>query len=609
MRQVSNARPSRIEDYAIIGDGKTGALVGLNGSIDWLCWPRFDSDACLAALLGTSEHGHWSLAPVSSFSAARSYRGDTLIPETIFESETGTIAIVDFMPVRCTDSAIVRRVEGRRGTVSMGMELNLRFDCASSTPWITSIDDRSGMCAILGPNMVVLRTGIDLAIGDEVKTARFDVAEGEKVDFTLAWGQSTQPIPGSFAVTHALEDTYSYRSQWSSSCKYDGAWRQAVLRSLLTLKALTFSATGGIVAALTTSLPEQLGGVRNWDYRFCWLRDATLTLTALMAGGHNDEAREWRHWLHRAIAGRPEELQIMYGIAGERRLVEWTADWLPGYEGSRPVRVGNAASEQLQLDIYGEVMNAIHVARLHAVEEPDSAWAMQRRFVDHLIDIWDQPDDGIWEVRGGRRHSTHSKVMAWVAVDRAIRDATLLKAEAPFARWREVRDRMHTEICEKGFDAARNTFTQSYGRPELDASLLLIPATGFLPATDPRVMGTVKAIEEDLLSDGVVLRYRSETGGDGLPPGEGAFLPCSFWLVNAYKLQGRDQEARELFEKLVGLSNDLGLLSEEYDPATDRLVGNFPQAFSHLALISSALMLDGHRLGREDETGRVTEGN
>ena len=609
MRQVSNVRPSRIEDYAIIGDGKTGALVGLNGSIDWLCWPRFDSDACFAALLGTSEHGYWSLAPTSPSTAARSYRGDTLILETIFQTDAGAIAIIDFMPTGRMDSAIVRRVEGRRGTVSVAMELKLRFDYGSSTPWITGLEDGSGVCAILGRNMAVLRSGAEIDTRDGVTTARFEITDGERVDFTLAWGPSNQPIPWSFDATHALADTDLYWSQWSASCTYDGAWRQPVMRSLLTLKALTFDATGGIVAALTTSLPEQLGGVRNWDYRFCWLRDATLTLSALMAAGHHDEARDWRHWLHRAIAGRPEELQIMYGIAGERRLVEWTADWLPGYEGASPVRIGNAASEQLQLDVYGEVMNAIHVARQHGLEEPDSAWEMQRRFVDHLIDIWDQPDDGIWEVRGGRRHFTHSKVMAWVAVDRAVRDATLLKAEAPYARWREVRDRMHSEICEKGFDASRNTFTQSYGRPELDASLLLIPVTGFLPATDPRLVGTVKAIEDDLLSDGFVLRYRSEAGGDGLPPGEGAFLPCSFWLVNAYKLQGRDDDARAVFEKLIGLSNDLGLLAEEYDPAVGRLVGNFPQAFSHLALISSALMLDGHRLGLPGETGIAADEN
>ena len=453
MRDVTSARPSRIEDYAIIGDGKTGALVGLNGSMDWLCWPRFDSDACFAALLGTSEHGYWSIAPTSSSKAARSYRGDTLILETVYETATGEVAVLDFMPTGRKNSAIVRRVEGRTGVVPVVMELCLRFDYGSSTPWITRLDDDAGLCAILGPNMVTLHTNVDLAEGEECITARFDIAEGDHVDFSLAWGPSNRPVPPDFPVTRTLEETQSFWARWSARCTYTGAWRELVLRSLITLKALTASATGGIIAALTTSLPEQLGGVRNWDYRFCWLRDATLTLTALMAGGHNDETTAWRHWLHRAIAGRPEELQIMYGIAGERRLVEWTADWLPGYEGASPVRIGNAASEQLQLDVYGEVMNAIHIARRHGLEEPASAWPMQSRFIEHLIDIWDQPDDGIWEVRGGRRHFTHSKVMAWVAVDRAIRDAKLLGVEAPVARWCEVRDRMHAEICEKGFDA------------------------------------------------------------------------------------------------------------------------------------------------------------
>ena len=588
--------PLRIEDYALIGDCLTSALVGRNGSIDWLCWPRFDSEACFAALLGTSRHGRWLVAPEDARArSSRSYRGDTMVLETVFETDGGSVALIDFMPTGRDSSSIVRRVEGRSGRVAMRMQLTLRFDYGSSTPWVTQLEDQSGISAILGPNLVVLHTAAELEGRDRSTFAAFSVGEGEHVDFTLTWGQSHLPLPVTFDASTALTQTERFWRDWSAQCEYQGRWRQPVLRSLLTLKALTYAPTGGIVAAPTTSLPEQLGGSRNWDYRFCWLRDASLTLIALMAGGYREEARAWYRWLHRAVAGTPEELQIMYGIGGERRLVEWSPPWLPGYEDSAPVRIGNAASEQLQLDIHGEVIGALHTARVERLADAHVGWPNQVLFVEYLERIWEQPDDGIWEVRGDRRHFTYSKLMTWVALDRSIRDAEAFDLPAPLDRWKDVRARMHAQICDKGFDTARNSFTQSYGRPELDASLLLIPWVGFLPADDARVRGTIEAIERELLVDGFVLRYRTdgEDAGDGLPPGEGAFLPCSFWLVDAYALQGRHDEAQALFEKLINLANDVGLLSEEYDANARRQVGNFPQAFSHLALISSALALDG----------------
>nr|WP_321986545.1 glycoside hydrolase family 15 protein [uncultured Lichenicoccus sp.] len=595
--------PQRIEDYALIGDCLTAALVGLNGSIDWLCWPRFDSEACLAALLGSSRNGRWLLAPQDSRAcASRRYRGDTMVLETVFETDLGSVAVVDFMPTGRENSSIVRRVEGRTGRMAMRMQLRLRFDYGSSTPWVTGLEEGDGISAMLGPNAVVLRTAVALEGRDRNTEAAFEVGAGEHVDFTLTWGQSHLPLPTAFDPDEALGQTESFWREWSSKCQYMGRWRALVLRSLLTLKALTYAPTGGIVAAPTTSLPEQLGGVRNWDYRFCWLRDASLTLIALMEGGYREEARAWYQWLHRAIAGAPEELQIMYGIGGERRLVEWSPDWLTGYEGASPVHIGNAASEQLQLDIHGEVIGASHLARTRHLIDPNSGWASQVLFVEHLEKIWAEPDDGIWEVRGERRHFTHSKVMAWVAMDRSIRDAEAFGLEAPLERWREVRDRMHAQICEQGFDAARNSFTQSYGRPDLDAALLMIPRVGFLPADDPRVAGTIAAIERELLVEGFVLRYRTdgEDAGDGLPPGEGAFLPCSFWLVGAYALQGRQGEAEALFGRLSALVNDVGLLSEEYDVGAGRLVGNFPQAFSHLALLIAAMTLDGGQAQQEE---------
>ncbi len=594
-------KPQRIEDYALIGDCTTGALVGRNGSIDWLCWPRFDSDACFAALLGNSQHGRWLVAPAeATASVRRTYRGDTMILETEFSSGEGCVVVTDFMPVNRDHSSIVRRVTGTRGRLAMRMELVLRFDHGLSMPWVTRLDSGDGISAIVGPNLAVLRTNVHLVGQDRSTVAEFAVADGESVEFVLTWGQSHLRMPSAFDAGKALADTEAFWSSWAAKCQYKGDWKAAVLRSLLTLKALTYAPTGGIVAALTTSLPEQFGGSRNWDYRYCWLRDATLTLIALMGGGYHEEAQAWRDWLHRAVAGSPEELQIMYGIGGERRLVEWTADWLPGYEGASPVRVGNAASEQLQLDIYGEMAAAMHVGRESGLTASDSAWPMQAHFIEYLATIWEQPDDGIWEIRGGRRHFTHSKMMAWVALDRSIKDAEALNVSAPLETWRALRDRMHEEICGKGVDKARGVFTQSFGSADLDASLLLMPQVGFLPADDPRVSKTIAAIENDLLEDGFVLRYKTDGGGDGLPAGEGAFIPCSFWLAQAYALQGRHEEARALFERLIAVANDVGLLSEEYSPRDRRQAGNFPQAFSHLALVAAALTINEAISGHQD---------
>ena len=588
-----NEKPLRIEDYALIGDCLTGALVGRNGSIDWLCWPRFDSDACFAALLGTSHNGRWRIAPVdASAKVSRFYRDCTMVLETVFDTAEGQVALVDFMPVGRAESSVVRRVEGRRGEVTMHMQMRLRFGYGATVPWVTRLDD-GGIKAVAGPDQVVLRAPVEMKGEDRSTVADFTVAAGDCVGFVLTRSPSHLHPALALDSATALQETEAFWREWSGRCTYQGAYRETVMRSLVTLKALTFAPTGGIVAALTTSLPEQLGGPRNWDYRFCWLRDATLTLVALMEGGYYDEAQAWREWLHRAVAGSPEDLQIMYGLAGERRLLEWTASWLPGYENSAPVRIGNAASEQLQLDIYGEVLGAASLARKGGLVEHASAWSMQSLFIEHLARIWDQPDDGIWEVRGGRRHFTHSKVMAWLAVHRSVRDAEKYGLEAPLDRWRALRDRMHAEICEKGFDPDLNSFTQSFGSKQLDASLLLIPMVGFLPIDDPRVKGTIAAIERSLVVNGFVLRYRTESGADGLPPGEGAFLPCSFWLADVYGMQGRTDEAVALFERLIGLANDVGLLAEEYDPRVKRQVGNFPQAFSHLALINSVLNMHG----------------
>ena len=585
-------QPLPIEDYALIGDCKTAALVGRDGAIDWLCWPRFDSAACFAALLGKRENGRWRIAPAApDVTASRSYRDGTLVLETVFETAEGQVAIVDFMPMGAADTSVIRLVEGRRGRVAMRLELNVRFDYGVTVPWVTQLEDKSGLSIIAGPNGITLRCPVDLKGEDMSTVADFTVEAGQTVPFVMSYAPSHLPPLAPIDAAAALLSTEQAWRDWSGRCTYKGEYRDAVVRSLLTLKALTFGETGGIVAAPTTSLPEQLGGPRNWDYRFCWLRDATLTLMALMAGGYFDEAQAWRDWLHRSIAGAPDQLQIMYGIAGERQLMEWQVPWLVGYQGAAPVRIGNAAAGQVQLDVYGEVMGALHRARESGLASPASAWDLQRTMIDHLAAIWDQPDEGIWEVRGGRRNFTFSKIMAWVAMDRAIKDARTYGLDAPLDQWCALRDLIHETVCREGFDPHQNSFTQVFGRAPLDASLLLIATVGFLPADDSRVIGTVAAIERGLLADGFVLRYRTETNVDGLPPGEGVFLPCSFWLVGAYHQQGRMEEARALFVRLLGLCNDVGLISEEYDPAAKRLVGNFPQAFTHVALIAAAFDL------------------
>jgi carbohydrate kinase (thermoresistant glucokinase family) len=594
--------PLDIEDYALIGDCTTAALVGRNGSIDWLCWPRFDSNALLAALLGTSEHGRWRISPADPTPRiSRAYRDGTLVLETVFDTAEGRVALIDFMPIGRGGSSVIRLVKGLRGKVAMQLHLALRFDYGATVPWVTQLDDGSGLSAIAGPSQVVLRSPVPLQGKNFATVAEFDVADGECVPFVLTHGLSHLPTPAAIDWSAALQETESFWRGWSSRCSHAGPWREEVKRSLLTLKALTYAETGGIIAAPTTSLPEQLGGERNWDYRYCWLRDATFTLMALVSAGYRDEAQAWGQWLRRTVAGRPHQLQIMYGLSGERQLIEWEVPWLPGYQGAAPVRVGNAASAQLQLDVYGELIDAIYQGRTLGLAPVGSGWPLQQKLIEHLLQIWEQPDEGIWEVRGGRRHFTFSKIMAWVAFDRTVRDAERFDFQAPLESWRKVRDHMHATICQLGFDSGRNTFTQSFGSSELDASLLLIPLVGFLPADDPRVRGTVAAIERELMIDGLVLRYRTKADIDGLPPGEGVFLPCSFWLANNYKLQNRNDEAFALFERLLSLRNDVGLLAEEYDPRARRQLGNFPQAFSHLALIGTALSL--HDVGPAQQRG------
>jgi GH15 family glucan-1,4-alpha-glucosidase len=585
--------PSRIEDYALIGDCNAAALVARHGSIDWLCWPRFDSDACFAALLGTSAHGRWLVAPQDGETrGTRRYLPNTLILETRFECREGVVKLIDFMPMGGTHSNVVRLVVGEHGRVDMGMELILRFGYGAVVPWMQKLEDET-LRAIAGPDMVVLRTPVALVGRDLTHVAEFTVAAGETVPFVLTYGPSHLPLPPALDAAAALDATAACWTQWAAKCRSAGAWSDTVVRSVITLKALTYAPTGGIVAAPTTSLPEQLGGSRNWDYRFCWLRDATFTLLATMHAGYYEEAQAWRDWLVRAVAGSPQQAQILYGIAGERRATEWEVPWLPGYEGSQPVRIGNKAYEQLQLDVYGEVMDAFYQARRGGLERSDAAAALQLAFLRHLETVWREPDESIWEVRGGRRQFTYSKLMAWVAFDRAVKshEAFGRGGHARAHRWRALRAEIHDDICRHAFDASLGSFVQSYGSHELDASLLQIPIVGFLPADDPRVIGTVSAIERSLMADGFVMRYRSETAPDGLPAGEGAFLACSFWLVDAYVLQKRWDEARALFDRLVALRNDVGLLSEEYDPRSGRLVGNFPQAFSHIALINSAYNL------------------
>ncbi|HEY6458447.1 MAG TPA: glycoside hydrolase family 15 protein [Steroidobacteraceae bacterium] len=582
--------PLAIEDYALIGDCTTAALVGANGSIDWLCWPRFDSGACFAALLGHSKHGRWSINPAGEVcSSVRAYIKDTVVLETLFDTADGRVALIDFMPVNQAASSVIRIVEGRTGRVPMRMNLTLRFDYGSAVPWVYRLDEGNGNIAIAGPNLVVLRTSVALR-GEGLSTAAdFDIEPRQRIAFALSYGLSHRPPPPTIDCAAALQATLDFWRGWSARCTYTGKRRETVVRSLLTLKAMTFAETGAIVAAPTTSLPEQLGGPRNWDYRYCWVRDATLTLTALMGGGYYEEAGAWRDWLHRAVAGTPQDLQIMYGIFGERRLAEWEVPWLPGYYGAAPVRIGNAASGQLQLDVWGEMMDALHLAREGGLATSESAWDMQCRALEHLAAIWQEPDDGIWEVRGPRQHFTHSKIMAWVAFDRCIRDAEKYSLDAPLEQWRKIRDEIHQTVLDRGFHPDMQSFTQSFDSRELDASLLLIAHVGFLPIDDPRVAGTIAAIERNLVIDGLVMRYRSESGADGLPAGEGVFIPCSFWLVDAYQRQGREADADALLERLLALRNDVGLLSEEYDTHAQRSVGNFPQAFSHLALVQSVL--------------------
>jgi len=579
-----------IEDYALIGDTRTAALVGRDGSIDWLCLPRFDSGACFAALLGDERHGRWRIAPAGDVvRVERRYRPGTLVLETDVETADGAVRISDCMPLSETATEVARVVEGLRGTVAMTMELALRFDYGRVVPWVRRLG--GALSAVAGPDAVLFGSPVPTRGENMTTRAEFEVSAGDTLPFLLTWYPSHQRPPGPIDVRAALADTAAWWHDWSSRCDSGGPWLDQVKRSLITLKALTYEQTGGIVAAPTTSLPEQLGGVRNWDYRYCWLRDATLTLLALLDVGYLDEAREWRDWLLRSVAGWPSDMQIMYGPAGERRLTELVLDWLPGYEGSAPVRIGNAASEQFQLDVYGELMDALLQAREAGLEPDPYAWSLQRSLIRFVEDAWTRPDEGIWEVRGKRRHFVHSKVMAWVAVDRAVRTVERFEMGGDVDRWRRLRDRIHAEVCERGFDAERGTFTQSYGSRPLDASLLLIPAVGFLAPDDPRVVGTVEAVQRELCVDGFVLRYPTEESDDGLPPGEGAFLPCTFWLVDALALIGRRDEAVEVFERLLGLCNDVGLLSEEYDPRVDRLVGNFPQAFSHIGLVNSAMVL------------------
>ncbi|MGO9602180.1 MAG: glycoside hydrolase family 15 protein [Candidatus Binataceae bacterium] len=582
-----------IEDYGLIGNTRTAALVGRNGSVDWLCVPRFDSAACFAALLGDRNNGRWLIEPAGDVtSVKRRYRGDTLILETTFELKDGSVTLIDFMPIRKRDDQVdlARIVRCNSGTVTMRTEFLLRFGYGHDVPWIRRAD--YGLRAIAGPDAMELRTPIRLIGHNLAHSAEFTLTANQEVPFVLTWYPSHLTAPRIPEASVMLAEVEKWWTEWSARCKWTGQWRDAVMRSLITLKALSFAPTGGMVAAPTTSLPEAIGGVRNWDYRYCWLRDATLTLYALLIAGYTQEARAWREWLLRAVAGHPQEMQIMYGLAGERQLTEGEVPWLAGYANSKPVRIGNAAHQQFQLDVYGEVMDTMHVARKHRVPEQQYAWSLQKRLMDYLESVWDQPDEGIWEVRGPRRHFTHSKVMAWVAVDRAVKAVEKFKLTGPVEQWRALRQVIHDDVCRNGYNANRNAFMQYYGANTLDASILMMPLVGFLPASDPRVEGTLKAIGEELMVDGFVMRYSGVGDVDGLPSGEGAFLACTYWYADNLSMLGRMDEAREIFERLLGISNDLGLLAEEYDPHLKRQVGNFPQAFTHVCLINTA-----HNLG------------
>ena len=588
---------SLIEDYALIGDTRTAGLVGRDGSIDWLCLPRFDDPACFAALLGDERHGRWLIAPAGRVRrSSRRYRPETLVVETTVETDEGAARIVDCMPIASDgedgEHRVVRVVEGVRGRVAMTMELAIRFQYGQAIPWVRREEGR--LHAIAGPDALALATPAALWPRGMTTVAEFTVAEGQSVPFVLTWHPSHRACEPAGDAREMVEETSEWWRRWASRCTYAGDYREAVVRSLITLKALTYAPTGGVIAAPTTSLPEAIGGVRNWDYRYCWLRDATLTLDSLLAAGYTEEAAAWREWLVRAVAGRPEDLQILYGPAGERWLPELEVRGLPGYESSAPVRVGNDAAGQVQLDVYGEVMDALYDARRGGIEPDAMAWSVQRALLRDLESRWREPDEGIWEVRTGRRMFTHSKVMAWVAFDRAVRTVEEFGLDGPVGRWREVRDEIHAEVCRHGYDAERNTFVRSFGDDALDASLLTLGSAGFLPADDARLAGTTDAIMRELCQDGLVRRYKTpDVSADGLPPGEGAFVACSFWLVDSLALLGRVEEARALFERLLELRNDVGLLAEEYGVHSGRFLGNFPQALSHTSLVRSAMTLSG----------------
>jgi GH15 family glucan-1,4-alpha-glucosidase len=578
----------KIEDYGLIGDCETAALVGREGSIDWLCWPAFDSEACFAALLGTPKNGRWLIAPGEDvIKCSRRYWDNTLILETRFETANGVVAVIDFMPPRGEASDIVRLVRGVSGRVRLRMELVIRFGFGTDIPWVKRTDD-GALLAICGPDMTVLRTPVETRGEDMTTVAEFEVKEEEAIPFVLTYGPSHLPVPEPIDPALALQDTQDFWTEWCSHCTNQGDHPELVMRTLITLKALTYAPTGGIVAAPTTSLPEKLGGARNWDYRFCWLRDATFTLLALMNSGYTDEASAWHNWLLRAVAGSPGNMQIMYGIMGQRRLLEWEAGWLPGYEGAQPVRVGNAAHAQLQLDVYGELIDAFHQSRVAELKLDVGSWDLECIVLDHLAEVWNQPDNGIWERRGDGAHYVSSKVMIWVAFDRGIKSAEQFGFDAPLDRWRSLRDEIHREVCDRGFDRELNSFVMSYGSPWLDASILLLPSVGFLPASDPRVRGTLAAIETYMMRDGFVLRHDPREISDEKQPIEGAFLACTLWLADAFVLAGEIAKAQALFDRVVAVANDLGLLAEEFDSGAGRLTGNFPQALTHIALINTA---------------------
>lgn len=598
--------PARIEDYGLIGDCRTAALVARDGSIDWLCVPRFDSNACFAALLGTPEHGRWRIAPAGPVREIhRRYREGTLILETDFVTETGTVRITDFMPPQTSQVDLVRIVEGISGEVQMHFDLAVRFDYGSILPWHQRID--RGIRATAGPDTVYCRSDVWLEVASHRIVADFVVAQGQSSAFEFTWEPTHHPIPPDKNAQQTLDDTTAWWLDWSGRCRYQGPWRRDVMRSLITLKALTYAPTGGIVAAPTTSLPEQLGGPRNWDYRFCWLRDATFTLYALLVGGYTQEAQAWRQWLVHAAAGNPTQLQIMYGVAGERRLTEFELEWLPGYESSRPVRIGNGAYRQHQLDVFGELMETLHLARRVGLPPDDDAWRVQQGVMEFLERDWIHPDEGIWEVRGPRQHFVHSKVMAWVAADRAVQQVEQFGLPGDAERWRRLASEIHAQVCAEGYNPKLKSFVQYYGSEEADASLLMLPLVGFLPPDDPRMVGTIDFVMSRLMRDGLVERYRTETNVDGLPAGEGTFLLCSFWLTDCLALIGRRKRALALFERLLSLRNDLGLLSEEYDTTAERMLGNFPQAFSHVGLINSARNLAGAGGPAEDREAAGAE--